>query len=393
MSIETVAVKVSHLDPYADGALLEPWPLYAELQDQGPAVWLSKYKMFALTRYESVVKALQDPVSFPSSHGVMMNDQMNQVLRGNTLCSDGEHHRRLRRVIAKPLTPTALKSLEERVTIEAEELVARLADQAIFCATRDLATHLPVSVVANEVGLPEEGRKQMLTWADQMFNCFGPANERMRESLPALNEMMHYATTQAVRGKLKRGSWAEAIIDAAERGEVDKASCPVMMIDYMGPSLDTTIFGISNGVWLFARHPDQWDRIREFPSLIPSAINEILRMEAPVQGFSRYVARDYYMDGVTLPADSRAIVFYGAANRDRRKFPDPHRFDVARNPTNHMAFGAGPHVCVGINLARLEMKAVFGALAKRVKKFHIEEEQREIHNILRGFRRLIVSIE
>jgi cytochrome P450 len=227
-----------------------------------------------------------------------------------------------------------------------------------------------------------------------MFDCFGPENDRTRKALPVLEEMMHYATTQAVRGKLKPGSWAEAILEAADRGDVDRSLCPVLMIDYMGPSLDTTIFGISSGVWLFAKYPEEWDKVCESPSLIPNAINEILRLEAPVQGFSRYVASDYNMDGITLPAESRAIAFYGAANRDGRKFPDPHRFDVARsNSINHLAFGAGSHACAGINLARLEMKAIFSSLAKMVARFHIEHEKRLINNVLRGFAKLNVSIE
>jgi cytochrome P450 len=162
----------------------------------------------------------------------------------------------------------------------------------------------------------------------------------------------------------------------------------------MGPSLDTTIFGISSGVWLFANYPDQWDLVRNDPSLISAAVNEILRMEAPLQGFSRYVARDYDLDGVTLPEGSRAIVFYGAANRDPRQFPDPDRFDIRRsNAGRHMAFGAGPHGCLGMSLAKLEMRSLFMALAQRVKRFHIEAEGRAINNVLRGFGKLIVTVE
>src|SRR5258708_23618720 len=112
----------------------------------------------------------------------------------------------------------------------------------------------------------------------------------------------------------------------------------------MGPSLDTTVLGISSGVWLFANYPDQWDLVRNDPSLIPAAINEILRMESPIQGFSRYVARYYDLDGVSLPEGSRAIVFYVAANRDPRQFPHPDRFDVLRDHAGrHMACCAGPH--------------------------------------------------
>ena len=394
MNTATIKAPTSRLDPYTDQALLDPWPLYRELREMGPAVWLEKHRMFALTRYDGVVKALRDWEAFPSSFGVMMNDDMNQVLRGNTLCSDGEAHNQLRRVVMRPLTPVAIKSLQDEVEREAEGVVGRLCARGRFCAAGELATYLPVTIVSNAVGLPEEGRERMMEWSVDMFNCFGPMNERARYAMPVLSEMMHYARTHAVPGKLKPGSWAEAIHHAAAAGEVPPEAVPVMMIDYMGPSLDTTIFAISSGVWLFANHPDQWDLLRNDPSLIPSAINEILRIEAPIQGFSRYVARDYDLDGISLPEGSRAIVFYGAANRDPRQFPDPDRFDVRRdNAGHHKSFGAGPHMCLGMNLAKLEMRALFTALARRVKRFRIAEEERALNNVLRGFSKLMVSVE
>jgi cytochrome P450 len=233
----------------------------------------------------------------------------------------------------------------------------------------------------------------MLVWAEQMYNCFGPLNDRARSAFPVLEQMMHYATTQAVRGKLKPGSWAEGIVEAVDRGEADQAVRPALMIDYMGPSLETTISAIGSGVWLFAKNPGEWQRVRETPSCVPFAINEILRMETPLQGYSRLVVQDYEMDEVALPAGSRAIVFYGAANRDQRKFPDPHRFDVTRNAAEQVAFGSGPHACIGLHLAKLEMSAIFRALATRIKRFHIEQEVRNMNNTLRGFRKLIVAVE
>src|SRR3981189_3616883 len=117
-------------------------------------------------------------------------------------------------------------------------------------------------------------------------------------------------------------------------------------------------------------------------------------MEAPIQASSHYVPRDYRMDGVSLPEGSRAIIFYGAANRDPRQFPHPDRFDVRRgNAGRHMAFGAGPHMCLGRNLAKLEMRALFTALARRVKRFRLEEEERALHNILRGFSKMIITVD
>jgi cytochrome P450 len=110
---------VSDIDPYSNEVLIDPWRTYAELQRLGSAVWLTKHQMFAVTRYDSVVQALKDTSAFSSASGVMMNDDMNQVLRGNTLCSDGADHRRLRRIIAKPLTPTTLNSLKVEITAKA----------------------------------------------------------------------------------------------------------------------------------------------------------------------------------------------------------------------------------------------------------------------------------
>jgi cytochrome P450 len=232
----------------------------------------------------------------------------------------------------------------------------------------------------------------MLVWAEELFNCFGPMNDKTIASFEVLDEMMDYATNEAVPDKLKPGSWAAGIHDAVARGEVPAQACPAMMIDYLGPSLDTTIFAISNAVWAFATNPDQWDLVRSDAQLLPSAINEVLRYDAPIQGFSRYVARDVALDGVVLPAGSRAIVFYGAANRDERKYPDPDRFDVLRRPGDHLGFGAGPHACVGMNLARIEILALFTALTKHVRHFTILEQEPVVNNVLRGFKTLRVAV-
>jgi cytochrome P450 len=382
----------SNYDPYTDAALLDPWPGYKELRDAGPAVWLTKYEMFALTRYDSVRRALTDWESFPSHDGVMMNDQMNDVLRGNTLCSDGAQHDALRKVLMRPLTPRALRPVKEQITREAETLADRLAAEGTFDAVTDLANHLPVTVVSNLIGLPEAGRERMLFWATEMFNCFGPLNDRTTASFPVMQEMMDYATNEAVPGNLKPGGWAERIHMAAARGEVPARACPAMMVDYMGPSLDTTIFAISTAVWLFANNPDQWDLVRDDPLLMPSAVNEVLRYDAPIQGFSRSVAHEVNLDGSVIPAGSRAILFYGAANRDERKYPDPDRFDVRRRPGDHLGFGAGPHACVGMNLARIEMLALFTALATRIRRFTLLEEEPIVNNVLRGFKTLRVSV-
>jgi cytochrome P450 len=383
----------SDLELYSDEALTDPYPRYRALRDAGAAVWLTAYDMFVLARFEDVRDALANWQVFSSAHGVTLNDQMNEALRNGLLCSDSPRHDVLRKIIERPLTPRALSELRERITTEAEKHVERLVARGSFDAATDLAHHLPVTIVSELVGLPDEGRERMLDWAPANFDCFGPMNDRTRTAFKIVGEMVEYAFTQCVPGKLKPGGWAAMIWEAADRGEIAAETCPFLMNDYMGPSLDTTIFATANAIWLFAQHPDQWDLIRANPALIPQAINEIVRIETPIQGFSRYVAQDTSVDGIALPQGSRAIVLYASANRDERKWGDPDNFNIMRNATaEHLAFGFGEHVCVGNHLARLEMRALLAALAKRVKRFELGATERCLNNVLRGLSKCEVTV-
>jgi cytochrome P450 len=384
---------ISDLELYTTSALLEPFENYRTLRDIGAAVWLSAYDMFALTRYADVKAALANPKVFSSAGGVTMNQQMNEKLRGGLLCSDAPQHDVLRKIIERPVTMKALADLRQRINDEAEAVVERLVIQREFDAATELAQHLPVTIVSDLVGLPEEGRERMLQWAPANFDCFGPINERTKAAFPIVAEMVNYAFTQCVPGKLKPGGWAQMIWDAADRGEIDASICPFLMNDYMGPSLDTTIFATTSAIWLFACHPEQWDQVRANPSLIPAAINEVVRIESPIQTFSRYVAQDHEIDGVTLPAGSRAIVAFGSANRDERKWGDPEVFRIDREASaEHLGFGFGEHQCAGANLARLEIRALLTALAKRVTRFEIVVMKRGVNNVLRGIERCVVRV-
>jgi cytochrome P450 len=160
----------------------------------------------------------------------------------------------------------------------------------------------------------------------------------------------------------------------------------------MGPSLDTTIFATQTAIMLFAANPEQWDLIRDDPSLIPNAVNEVVRIDSPIQNFSRVTTRAVEIDGVSLPAESRVIVSYGAANRDPRKWQDPDRFDVRRPAGDHLGFGYGAHQCIGNNLARLEIAALLTALARRVTRIELHDHERQLNNVLRGYRRMTVTV-
>ena len=382
----------SDVDLFSDDVLVDPYPVYRELRDQQGVVWLSKLGTFVLSRYDDVRHALDDWRHYTSAQGVMMNDRMNETLRGIVLCSDNPEHDVMRKVLMKPLTPVALRSLTDRITQEAEALIERLVQKKHFDGATELAQHLPITIVSELVGLPEEGRERMLEWAAANFNCFGPMNHRTIEAFETVKEMIHYAFTECVPAKLKPGGWAAMIWEAADRGEIRHEQCPVMMNDYMGPSLDTTIFATSNALWLFANHPDQWDILRANPGMIPNAVNEVVRIESPIQNFSRVLTGDHVVDGTFMPAGSRVIVSYGSANRDPRKWDHPDNFDVNRRAMDHLGFGYGVHQCIGNNLARMEISALLRALAKRVTRFELHHSERQLNNVLRGFKRLELTL-
>ena len=389
----SVAAPTSTIELYSDEALLEPYPRYEQLRALGPAVWLEAHGMYALPRFAECKEALRNWHVFSSAQGVMMNDLMNETLIGIVLCADGEEHTAMRKVIGGPLTPSALAAVKDAIGDEAEALVERLVAKGTFDAATELAHHLPVTIVSRLVGLPEEGREHMLDWADANFDCFGPMNARTEAAFPVVQQMVQYAFTECVPGKLTPDGWAAGIWAAAERGDIPMEKPPLMMNDYMGPSLDTTIFATASMIWLFAQHPDQWALLRERPDLMLNAINEVLRIETVLQGFSRVLTEDHAVGGVTLPAGARVLVLYGSANRDERQFEQPERFDITRaNAAEHLALGAGAHSCPGGNLARMEMRALLTALAARVERFELGEVKPKLNNVLHGLGTCMVTV-
>ncbi len=389
----TMVAEKSDIDLYSESILLDPYSAYKELRDAGPAVYMEKAGMYAAARYRDVKEILATPEVFISGKGVMMNDDTNHAFAGGIgLCSDGEEHRRIRRVESRPLNPRQLRLLREAISSEARTIVEQLVDRGSFDAATDLAQYLPLNIVSNLVGLPEDGRERMLIWAAANFDSFGPPNERTRSAQGVFQEMYQYAMS-IEKDKLRPDSWADLLQQSADAGEISEDEAKLMVLSYVAPSLDTTIFAISSAVWLFANNPDQWKKLRENPKLIPNAINEIVRIESPIQGFSRFCTEQCNIDGQVLPKDSRIIVLYGSANRDERHWGNPEEFDIERkNAGEHLGFGHGKHICIGNNLARLEISALFAELIERVESFEIVEMERLVNNTLRGIKKLDVKI-
>ncbi|MET8331581.1 cytochrome P450 [Streptomyces sp. NPDC005181] len=392
MSIRS-AMKTSDIDLFTDDALTDPYPLYRDLRDAGPIVYLTRYDVHVLARYEQVRDALEDWETFSSADGVGLNGIFNQALTGTIIASDPPHHDDLRNVLSGRLSPRALRELRADVDRKVEEHIEELVGRGSFDAVTDLARVIPISIILDLLGFPHEGREGLLEWGEETFNAVGPENRRMQDSLPKMQEMFGWLENTCTRDRMLPGGFATTIHEAADRGEIPCEAVVPLMAGYSIPALDTTVSALASAVKLFAEHPDQWDALRANPSLIPSAFNEVLRLESPVQLFTRVTRREYRADGLTLPAGSRVVVLYGAANRDERQYPDPDRFDIRRGAVDHLAFGYEIHGCAGQGLARLEGHAALAALAKRVERFEITSEPTlKLNNSTRALASLPVAV-
>ncbi|QTX04387.1 cytochrome P450 [Agromyces archimandritae] len=386
------AVVETELDLFSDEALADPYPLYRRIRDAAPAVRLDRYGVWALGRYEDVRAALNDWQTFTSAEGVALNPASRATTGGLIIATDPPYHDVLRGVLTEKLSPRALRVLRGGLEEQARVLVDAVVDRGEFDAVADLARAFPVQVVLELIGLPAQLADRALAWADAAFNAGGPDVPRTREAMPLLEDQFAYLAKMH-KEDLVEGSFGWVIFDAADRGVIARDSVVPLMSAYVTAGLDTTINAISAGVRYFAEHPDQWRMLREDRSLIPSAFNEIVRMESPLQWFSRVTTRDVDVDGVVIPAGQRVLMLYGSANRDERKWgPDADAFDIRRDAMDHIAFGSGVHGCAGQGLARMEGAAVFSALADRVASFSVGEPRRRLNNRIRGLAELPTTV-
>lgn len=390
------ALPVCHTDIYSDAEILEPYGTYAVLRDMGPVVHLPSYDLYALARHKDVRKAAIDYRTFSSASGVAANPLVNGMSGANevkaTIASDPPQHNVLRRIVGAPLLPQAIAKLESTIQAAANELVERLVAMGSFDGATDFARHLPLLIVSRLVGLPDDGRQTMLDWAAATFDVLGPMNARGQAALPRFGEMMTYIAERAQPSAVAPGSWAAKLFEAADAGEVTAQQATAMLVDYLGPSLDTTIFATGHMLHLFAQNPAQWARLREDPTLIANAIEECVRIESPIRGFTRLTTDDVEIDGTPLPAGTRVLLLYASANRDERRWNEPDRFDIGRDTSGHMGFGAGRHACAGMHLAKVEITCLMRAMLASVKSFEADEPVRAVNNLLRGLSSLPVTV-
>ncbi len=389
------ALPTDDTDPFAPDVLEDPLPLHAGLRDAGPLVYLSRYDVYAMARYQEVHAALVDWQGFQSGAGVgLSNFRYEKPWRPPSLLleADPPHHDAPRRVLQKILAPRSLRRLRERWLADAEQLVDQLlAGPLEIDAVPALAQAFPLRVFPDAVGLPDDGRQNLLPYGDHAFNAFGPANDLVARGASRVAELSAWVTARCARDALTDDGFGAAIWAASDHGEITPEQAPLIVRSLLTAGVDTTVHGISALLHAFAGHPDQWQRLRAEPQLARVAFDEAVRWESPVQTFFRTATTHVQVGDHLVPAGHKILMFLGAANRDPRHWataehPDPDAFDLTRDPSGHVGFGMGLHQCIGQHVARLEAEAVLSALIPRIERLEPAGPARRHHNnTLRGW--------
>jgi len=394
------------------GSLENPYPVYNLLRTvrpvmevpvpgfSGPGVWL-------LTRYEDVHATLRDPrFSVDRMRAPLIRenlDRMPAFLRQSAqglrsmLVMDPPDHTRVRKLVNKAFTPRRVSALRERTV----EIVGELLD-AVMPAGRmdlihDLAEPLPAIVIAELLGVPAEDHRQFRAWSSQLIAGIGAptAEERQRASATAAASLFGYlAEVIAERRRAPRDDLISAMIQAQESSDAlsdEELLATSNLILLAGHETTTNLIG--NGMLALLREPEQLARLRAEPGLLPTAIEELLRFDGPVQATVRIATEDIPIGEELVPEGAMVLVSIGAANHDPAVFDAPDRLDVARDPNPHLSFGFGTHFCMGAPMARLEAEVAFTALLGRFPDLRLLEDAPSYrpNPILRGLQSLEVS--
>ncbi|WP_207099925.1 cytochrome P450 [Paracoccus shandongensis] len=370
-------------DPAQPGFGENPWPAYARLR---AAPGLPLWQGFRLASRFADVQAIASDRRMVRGTAIFGPDEQRRMQRAENfhdmpfherfvqtsmLELDGPDHDRLRRAVFPFFTKSRLESLRPFVTGWADAALDRLVPRGRFDFIADLAAHLPGQVIGHLIGTDPALAPQMTQWSEETVRYFDvsrrtPARKAQAERAVIL---FHDALQDlhAARKARPQGDLMSAMIGAEDAGLLthDELIATVMQILHAGHG--STIDVMGSGLHALLAHPDQMARLRADPALMPTAVQEMFRFAPPLVFFHRYASEDLTIAGQGWPRGTKFGLLYASANRDPEAFPDPDRFDVARRPNLHLSFGAGPHVCLGNNLARLNMDILFSRLLARTR--------------------------
>jgi cholest-4-en-3-one 26-monooxygenase len=352
-----------------------PDAVFKLLRAEAPVYWHRREGegFWVVSRYKDIWTASLDQATFSSARrGTILKDwpeQDTEGMRLQMLNMDPPKHTKYRRLVNMGFSPKMVNRLEASVREMTGRIIDAVADRGECDFVTDIAAELPLQVIVEMMGVPQEDRRLVFEWSNRMIGFDDPdycGSEE--EGKIAAAEMFMYAHELASkRRECPRDDLTSVLLQAEVEGEkLSEMQFNNFFLLLLVAGNETTRNSISGGMLALMQHPEERARLLADRSLIPSAVEEIVRWVAPVMYFVRTAMRDTELHGQQIRAGERISMWYGSANRDEEIFPDGHRFDVGRRPNDHLGFGIGPHFCLGANLARLELRVMFEELLRRL---------------------------
>ena len=386
-------------NPLSRQTAQDPYPVYAALRERDPVHRSALMNAWMFTRHADIDIILRDHRRFSNDprKGTLSSRQRAGLPADEEftmLFLDPPDHKRLRALVNKAFTPKAVNALEPHIRSLLGTLLDEIDDPAGFDLMQAVAQPLPVIVIAEMLGIPPEDRAQFKIWSDQRARTLEPSiDARERALADAANKSLndYFRPIIEERRAAPKDDIVSALAQAEEEGDrLTELEMLNMLRLLLIAGNETTTNLIGNGMLALLRHPDQLQRLRDDPSLIPSAVDELLRFDSPVQTDFRRALEDCEVNGFPLKKRDNVVLLLGAANRDPDVFDEPNRLDVGRGDRSHLSFGRGIHHCIGAPLARLEGRVVLEILLERYSKISLHDEQPRFRNsiVLRGLESL-----
>ena len=364
-------VPVWDVDPYQSDILGNPTAFYRELRTKGPFVFIPKYAILACGRYQETKEVFSDHERFVSSRGVGLVDfKLADPWRPASIILevDPPEHARVRRIMAKVLSPKVMREQAELFQNIANQMVAEVVAQGDIEAVADLAERYPTTVFPQILGLKQSNGRHLLDYGAMVFDAVGPDNEIRRNALAKGGAVVPWIMEQCKRDNLIEGGLGASIYDYADKGDISEEKASLLVRSLLSAGVDTTVTGIGSLLFCLAQNPEQFEVLKQNPDLARPAFEEVLRYTSPVHSFCRTANLDTEVSGVKIQEGTKLLCVLGSANLDETHWPDADTFDIARNVQGHLGMGAGVHGCVGQNLARAEVGAVLKAIIDQVEK-------------------------
>jgi len=338
------------------------------VRELAPVVRLGREDIVVIGRFSHVSAALSDWRSF-SSRSRPWHDP-SSVRPEILLTDDPPRHTEVRVVIANALSPTALNRMAQAFAKEAARVVERaLSAGSEIEAVSAICRPFVYTVLPDLLGLPEAGREHMEAFGHMVWATMGPMNELFNEAMVGSEPVLAWVEECCNRENLSADGLGMAMFHAADRGDITEAEAKLLVQILLSAAADTTVMTLGTAIRAFCEFPDQYQALRQNPSMARTAFDESLRWDSPSRMAGRITTRDVEIEGYTIPSGTRCGLLFAAANRDPRKWTDPDRFDITRDLRGQVGWGAGVHMCVGRALAQLEAEAMLGAMLPRIRRF------------------------